>query len=111
MTYQDFDLLLERSGRGFRAQVLKSPSGQASVEFRLPFSPVKLENFLLRLGRTQRAVRRVESSQMQAAKTFGASLFHAVFSDDVETCFRSSQEEARRQGAGLRVRLRVADPE
>jgi tetratricopeptide (TPR) repeat protein len=111
MTYQDFDLLVERSRRGFRAQVLNSPAGRASVDFRLPFSPVKLENFLLRLGRTQRAVRRVESPAMQAAKTFGASLFQAVFAGDVKSCFWSSQEEAKRQGAGLRVRLRLGDAE
>jgi tetratricopeptide (TPR) repeat protein len=111
MTYQDFDLLVERSRRGFRAEVLNSPAGRASVDFRLPFSPVKLENFLLRLGRTQRAVRRVESPAMQAAKTFGASLFQAVFAGDVKSCFRTSQEEAKRQGAGLRVRLRLGDAE
>jgi hypothetical protein len=111
MTYQDFDLLIERTGGGFRAQVLHSPAGQASVEFRLPFDGVKLENFLLRLGRTRRAVRRIESSEMQAAKTFGASLFNAVFEGPVGASFRASAEAARAARAGLRVRLRLADAE
>ena len=48
MIYQDFDLLIDRSGDKLRAQVLNSPAGQAMAEFCLPFSDDKLENFLLR---------------------------------------------------------------
>ena len=48
MNYQNFDLLIDRSGENLRAQVLNSPAGQATAEFRLPFSEDKLENFLLR---------------------------------------------------------------
>lgn len=110
MIYQDFDLLIDKTEGGFRAQVLNSPGGQATAEFRLPFSEDKLENFLLRLGRTRRVVRRVESPEMNTAKTFGAALFNAVFTGDIKACFRSSVDEAKRQGAGLRVRLRLADP-
>ena len=47
---------------------------------------------------------------MNAAKAFGASLFGAVISGDVKACFRSSFDEARRQNAGLRIRLRLEDP-
>src|SRR5215204_2251655 len=112
MNYQDFDLLIDRSGENLRAQVLNSPAGQATAEFRLPFSEDKLENFLLRLGgRTRRGTTsRGETQEMSAAKTFGAALFSAVFSGDVKACFRSSYDEARRQNAGLRIRLRLADP-
>ena len=111
MLYQDFDLLIDRSGDSLRAQVLNSPAGQASAEFRLPFSEDKLENYLLRLGRTHAvATRRVESQEMNTAKAFGAALFDAVFSGDVKACFRSSIDEVRRQNAGLRIRLRLADP-
>ncbi len=109
MTYQDFDLLIERVADGFRARVLASPAGQSSADFRLPFTEDKLENVLLRLGRARRAVRRVESSEMQAAKTFGASLFSAVFGGEVGAAFHHSVQEARRLGDGLRVRLRLAD--
>ena len=111
MNYQDFDLLIDRSGENLRAQVLNSPAGQATAEFRLPFSEDKLENFLLKLGGRSRrgTTRRVETQEMSAAKTFGAALFSAVFSGDVKACFRSSFDEARRQNAGLRIRLRLAD--
>ena len=111
MRYQDFDLFIDRSGDSLRAQVLNSPAGQASAEFCLPFSEDKLENYLLRLGRTHRvATRRLESQEMNTAKTFGAALFDAVFTGDVKACFRSSLDEVRRQNAGLRIRLRLGDP-
>ena len=111
MHYQDFDLLIDRSGDSLRAQVLNSPAGQASAEFCLPFSEDKLENYLLRLGRTHGvATRRVESQEMNTAKAFGAALFDAVFTGDVKACFRSSLDEVRRQNAGLRIRLRLGDP-
>jgi hypothetical protein len=110
MEYRDFDLLIERAGQGYRAQVLDSPAGQATADFVLPFSDLEIENCLLRLGRPARSVRRLDSTEMSTAKTFGAALFNAVFSADVRACLRSSVDEARRENAGIRVRLRLADP-
>jgi hypothetical protein len=110
MEYRDFDLLIERSGQGYRAQVLESPAGQATADFTLPFSDLELENVLLRLGRPARTVRRIESTEMSTAKAFGAALFNAVFSGDVRACLRSSLDEAKRESVGTRVRLRLADP-
>jgi hypothetical protein len=111
MVYRDFDLLVERLGQGFCARVLDSPAGQASAEFVLPFSDLELENALLKLGgRTTRVVRRLESTEMSTAKSFGAALFNAVFSGDVRACFRSSVDEAKRENTGIRLRLRLADP-
>jgi hypothetical protein len=109
MTYKDFDLLIERTANGFQAQVLDSPAGQASVEFTLPFSDLEVENYLLRLGRPRRLVRRIESADMQTAKNFGAALFNAVFDGDVRACLRSSVDETKRDGTGVRLRLRLAD--
>jgi hypothetical protein len=110
MEYRDFDLLIERAGQGYRAQVLESPAGQATADFTLPFSDLELENVLLRLGRPVRTVRRLESTEMSTAKSFGAALFNAVFSGDVRACLRSSVDEAKRESAGIRVRLRLTDP-
>ena len=95
MIYEDFDLLLERAPKGFRAQVLNSSAGQASVEFQLPFSDVELENFLLKLGRTTRIVRRIESTEMTTAKSFGAALFDAVFAGGHDREARSSASTRR----------------
>jgi hypothetical protein len=109
LDYLDFDLLIERSPSGYRARVLSSPAGQAAADFSLPFSELEVENFLLRIGRTRRGVRRLESPEMEAAKTFGGHLFEAVFDDEVRGCLRSSLDEANRRGAGLRIRLRLTD--
>jgi len=46
---------------------------------------------------------------MEAAKSFGGRLFQAVFGGEVRGCLRSSMDEADRQGAGLRIRLRLAE--
>jgi hypothetical protein len=110
MIYKDFDLLLERAPKGFRAQVLSSSAGQATVDFQLPFTEVELENFLLKLGRTTRVVRRIESTEMTTAKSFGAALFNAVFAGDVRACLRSAVDEARRENTRVRLRIRLADP-
>jgi len=53
------------------------------------------------LGRARRTVRRLDSPEIAAAKTFGGRLFASVFGDEVRACLRSSQDEASRQGKGL----------
>ncbi len=110
MIYHDFDLLIDRSGETLNAQVIDSTAGQAAAEFLLPFSRDKLENFLTGLRRITGASSQHEGKDLIAAKGFGGALFTAVFTGDNRTCFRSSLDEARRQNAGLRIRLRLADP-
>jgi CHAT domain/Bacterial Ig-like domain (group 2) len=109
MVYLDLDLLIQRAGEGYRAQVLSSPAGQAAANFTLPFSAIEIENLLLRAGRARRATRRIDSPEVAAAKNFGERLFAAAFDDDVRACLRSSLDEARRQGNGLRIRLHLAE--
>ncbi len=108
--YLDFDLLIECiAGGKYRARVLNSPVGQAVTEFSVPFSDLELENFLLRVGRTRRGMRRIDSPEMESAKAFGGRLFGAVFDGEVRGCLRSSMDEANRQGLGLRIRMRLCD--
>jgi hypothetical protein len=107
MRYIDFDLRIERAGDRYKVQASSATAGQAFGEFSLPFSELEIENFLLRVGRPRRSVRRVDSPELEAVKTFGGRLFDAVFDDEVRACLRSSLEEAERHGAGLRLRLRL----
>lgn len=107
--YLDFDLLLERVASGYRARVLKSPAGETVGEFQLPLSSLELENFLLRMGRPRRRVRRLETPETQAAKAVGGQIFNTIFSGPILTCFQSSLDKARRQEAGLRIKLRLTD--
>ncbi|HEX5936591.1 MAG TPA: CHAT domain-containing protein [Actinomycetota bacterium] len=111
LTYLNFDLLIERAGDRYRARVLKSPGGEASLDFDLPFTREKLQIFVLKaisLG-TRRQVRRMESPEMKEIKTFGRELFEAVFDDRVHDCLRLSLRDAERESSGLRIRLRLDD--
>jgi len=107
LKYIDFDVAIEPAGHGFTARVFNSPVGQAASTFSAPFSDLEIENFLLRVGRSRHAVRRIESPEMVSAKQFGGRLFDQVFAGEVRGCLRSSLDEASRQGAGLRVRLHL----
>lgn len=109
LKYFDFDVLIERANDRYRVRVLQSPAGQASAEFTLPFTDQDIEILMLRVGRSRRGVRRIESPEMEAAKQFGGKLFDAVFAGDVRGALRSSLDTANRESAGLRLRLRLAD--
>ncbi len=93
-TYADFDLLVEHTGQGYRARVLDSPAGQAITEFSLPFSPLEMENFLLRLAGSlsaaRRRIRSLESPERDLIKKFGGQLFGAVFSGPVGGALQAS---------------------
>ena len=106
--YLDFDLEIERVAQGYHAEI-NCPAGQSSCAFSLPFSDLELENFLLRIGHSGRGMRRIDSPEVEAAKTFGSRLFNAVFADEFRACLRSSLDEAEQQGKGLRIRLRLND--
>ena len=110
-SYSDFDLIIEQAGDRYRARVINSPAGQASVEFDSLFSPLELENFVLRMGRPQRGMRRIDSTEMQAIRNFGTRLFRTVFSEDVYACYLRSIDNTLNQNKGLRIRLRINVPE
>ncbi len=109
--YADFDLVITRIARGrYLAQVVHSPAGQASAEFRRPFTDTELENFVLRIGRTRTGIRRLESSEMQAAETFGKKLFEAVFQGEVRERLTSCLDQVHHnQIPGLRIKLRLVN--
>jgi hypothetical protein len=107
--YLDFDLLIRREADDYLAEVLNSPAGQASNRFPNPFSEIEVENFLLKLGRRRPRTRRIDSSEIKAAKIFGGRLFSTVFAGEIYGCLRSSIEQADHQGCGLRIRLRLTD--
>jgi len=106
MDYLDFDIDIERSGAAYRA-TFNSPAGQVTQDFVVPFTEQDLEIALLRFGRPQRGTRRIENPETEYARTFGSRLFAAVFDGEARACLRSSLEEAQRQNAGLRLRLRL----
>ena len=64
---------------------------------------------MLRIGRPRRGVRRLESPEADAARTFGRQLCESVFSGDVGVAWQRSMDDAEREGLGLRLRLRLGD--
>jgi CHAT domain len=111
LTYLDFDVLVERADHGaYRVRVVNAPAGPTpSIPFTVPFSQLELENFVLRIGRPRRVVRRVDEPETAAIKSFGSQLYRALFHDELEVNLLRSQSQAAAAGMGLRVRLRLSD--
>ena len=104
--YSEFRLRIDRGlSAGTYRVVATGPSGEALGRFKLPFSDIELENFVLKVGRTRRGKRRVESPEMELAKDFGGRLFSSLFDGDVKELFRSSFADARTENRGLRITL------
>ena len=108
ISYLDFDLVVERSADGYRAEVRESPGGTASSTFHQPFSDLELENFRLRVGQTRKGLRRLESPESEAIKAFGGKLFTTVFGPETLACLRRGVQETQRLGVGLRLRLNLS---
>src|SRR6478752_1884502 len=82
--YAELRLRIDRGvGRGSYRIVATGPAGEALGRFRLPVSDIELENFVLKVGSTRRGRRRIDSPEMDLAKTFGTKLFGALFEGDV----------------------------
>ena len=114
-TYQNFDLLIEKVGAVYRARVLNSPAGNATVDFRLPFSPSQLQDILARIGSsnkrhlsTYHTNSNAPASELLTPRAFGTQLFTAVFDGPVGDIFGKSLSRIRDQQAGLRIRLRLS---
>lgn len=106
--YLNFDLQIEGTGSSFRVRVLDSPAGQAANDITLPFSELEIENFILRLGNRSRGTRRRESQGLDGVRDFGSKLFQATMGGEVGGTYRASLSWAQREGAGLRIRLRLS---
>ena len=105
-SYSEFRLSIDREpSAGSYRVVATSPSGEALGWFKLPFSDIELENFVLKIGRTRRGERGYKSPEMELAKAFGGRLFSSLFDGDVKELFRSSLADARTENRGLRITL------
>lgn len=107
--FVNFDLLLTAAPGGYRARVVDSPAGEATSSFTLPFSDLEVENLILRLTQRSAGMRRLESVEVGVARTFGTTLFGAVFACDVGVCWQKSRSIVAQQDRHLRVRLRLSD--
>ena len=115
LTYLDFELEIGLAVDGaYPVAVIKSPAGETRTTLRWPFSELQLEN---RLQALQIALlssggvrRQVLSPAEQAVQTFGRDLFDWLFTGETRSRYDVSQERARQQRKGLRVKLRIQSP-
>ena len=95
-TYAEFRIRIERgtSRRTYRVEA-SGLGGEDEGRFRLPFTETELENFVLKIGRTRRGVRRIDSPEMELARAFGGQLFSAVMDGKIGELYRATFVEAR----------------
>lgn len=106
-TYLDFDLQITPGANGYRARVLASPAGEAAEEFELPFSNDEISEFGMQL--LQSSNRQSSLFEKGILRAVGGQLFEAIFHGELYACLSRSLDEASRQHAGLRLRLRLSD--
>jgi hypothetical protein len=112
--YLDFEIhIAPGSGQDYPVVVLKSPAGETTGILRLPFDPAQLTSQLQGIEAAVRdsafPVRGIAMGESQKAsvKDFGKQLFEALFVDQIQAKFRMSQDRARLEDKGLRIRLRI----
>ena len=108
--FLDFRLRFEaESGRRAYRIEASGPAGEESASFKVPFSDAELENFILKVGRTRRGsrivTRRIESPELELARTFGERLFDAVMPGQIARLYRAARSEAQVASQGLRLAL------
>jgi hypothetical protein len=113
--YLDFELEVREGGPREYPLTVRSPAGEAQAEMRFPFDEWELKDrlqaleiALLRSGGTRR---RIPSPEEHTVQDFGRGLFESILVGDVRTRYEMSLSEARRQGKGLRLKLRIHPPE
>ncbi|MES2125419.1 MAG: CHAT domain-containing protein [Gemmatimonadota bacterium] len=118
MEYLDFEIhIAPGTAQEYAVLVVKSPAGEASATLKFPFDAPTLENHLqgveiavLKSGAIRRDIV-MASPEGESVSSFGKQLFEALFVDQIQTAFRRSQDRARQERKGLRVRLRIDAPD
>jgi len=113
--YLDFELEIRGGGPREYPVAVRSPAGEAQAQMRFPFDEWELKDrlqaleiALLRSGGTRR---RIASPEEHTVQDFGRGLFESLLVGDVRTRYEMSLSEARRQGKGLRLKLRIQPSE
>lgn len=112
----DFELEIGvGAGRDYPMAVLRSPAGEIRQIFHFPYDELVLENRLksleIALLRSGGKHRRILSPEEETVQKFGQDLFDALFSGESRSLYDLSCEKARREGKGLRLKLRIQSPE
>jgi hypothetical protein len=96
MEYEALRIRLQPAEGGAYQVIASGPFGDVTGEFRLPFEGAELENFILRISRPRRGVRRLGSPEMTAAQTLGSELFGALFRENLRDLYHTASADAAR---------------
>lgn len=107
--YEALRIRLLPGEEGTYRVLASGPVGDVSGDFRLPFEGTELENFILRIGRPRRGVRKLGSPEMAAAQTLGSELFDALFRGNLRDLYHAASAEADAAGKGLRITLLLGE--
>ena len=103
--YEALRIRLQPAGDGTYQVNASGPLGDVFGTFELPFKGVELENFILRISRPRRGVRKLGSPEMTSAQTLGTELFNALFRENLRDLYHTASAEADASGKGLRITL------
>jgi CHAT domain-containing protein len=99
-TYQNFDLLITRSGDGYQARVISSPAGEA-----VHVLSTEAEQFLRGYETSLEPL----SNNLTEIQKLGAQLFDALFHNEVLLLLREIMRVAASRNYGLRIHLRFSE--
>lgn len=91
-SYLNFDIALQAVDHRYAVRV-RSPAGEASGKFALPFSATDIQQLPAQLD------------TLAKLEAFGSQLFTTLFTGELLTLFRRSHEQALRLQGGLRLSL------
>ena len=118
--YHDFVIRVEKGdGQSYPVSLIASPAGEASSTMVLPLSTADWQSKLSAVAKARgaNASRKMEiagigeRSSLQQIRELGQSLFEALFSGQILACYQTSLHQAKEEGKGLRVRLRIQAPD
>ena len=114
--YLDFEIEVKAGiGREYPVTVISSPAGEARETMHFPYDELALENRLqslqIALLHAGGAHRQMLTPEERLVQEFGRDLFNALVTGETRSRFDVSCSEARQQGKGLRLKLRIQPPE
>ncbi len=117
MDYLDFELAIGvGDGVSYPVSVIRSPAGEQRASTKFPYDELELKNklqalqiALLKSGSTRRDI--MPPEEKASIEDFGKVLFGTLFPEEIRSCYRLSRQQAKQEGKGLRLRLRIEAPE
>ena len=102
--YDELRLRIDRREADSYHVLASTRTAEASTSFDLPFNELELENFILKVSRP-RGRRRIDTSAIADARSFGGRLFKALFRSPIQELYRDALGHARGEDRGVRITL------